>query len=57
MCKTFIEEEVTEIVVGSPFYKYKLNVDNILPHTQGRVPKCKEAPVYGGAKIQWIGNE
>ena len=57
MCKTFIEEEVREIVVGSPFYKYKLNVDNILPHTQGRVPKCKEAPVYGGAKIQWIGNE
>ena len=57
MCKTIIEEEVTEIGVGSPFYKYKLNVENILPHTLGRVPKCKEAPVYGGAKIQRIGNE
>ena len=56
MCKTFIEEEITD--GGYPArLQYKLNVENILPHTLGRVPKCKEAPVYGGAKIQWIGNE
>ena len=57
MCKTFIEEEVTDRGVPTPFSNTKLNVGNILPHTLGRVPKCKEAPVYGGAKIQWIGNE
>ena len=57
MCKTFIEEEVTDRGGNPPHLQYKLNVENILPHTLERVPKCKEAPVYGGAKIQWIGNE
>ena len=56
MCKTFIEEEVTE-GWGALLNKYKLYVENVLPRNPGGVPKCKEALVYGGAKIQWIGNE